>query len=181
MFQSKQISLRDRAIAYFISVVAVVVALGGAYQLQQSAPTLEYDWQHPAEVERAAQLPTQVTTGCVIRFDTDGPWIHDNSAHECNALDPEDPDAVVVQEDGDVLLTHNAWRGPIISMSVEEDESLVARRIHCGPSGGLTETLVRCYRTDTGSFVRGDSDQLACDLCNWWVQWEHLGVLGVPQ
>lgn len=108
-------------------------------------------------------------TGCVIRFYSTGPAIHENSAHQCTGAN-----AVAVNPAGDLLITSD-WHGPVVSIAVSPDESLTRRGILAGASDGLGQTVIKFYDADTGQAVRADASALACQWCNLWVTWVHAG------
>lgn len=117
---------------------------------------------------QAAQAAPAVT-GCAIRFGSGGPAIHENSTHTCTGAT-----SVSVEGDGDLMIKSTP-RGPIISMTVEEDETLARRGIIAGPSGGVSTTVVRFYSTKTGAALRADSSQLQGSNANIWVTWVNGG------
>jgi len=110
-----------------------------------------------------------IVTGCIIRFTSSGPVIHDNSWHHCTGAD-----SVSVRSNGDLLLRHDR-HGPIISVTVSPDESLSRRNIIAGASNGVNETVIRFQNARTGKAVRADSSRLVCTYCNIWVTWVHAG------
>ncbi|RZS39232.1 hypothetical protein EV193_104448 [Herbihabitans rhizosphaerae] len=110
-----------------------------------------------------------LVTGCAIRFEAAGPAIYQNSTHLCTGAT-----SVAVEPDGDLVI-RSGTRGPVISMTVEEDETLVRRGILAGPSGGGSETVVRFFSTRTGEPVRADADVLKGTYSNIWVTWVNAG------
>lgn len=115
----------------------------------------------------AAPDASTVVTGCAIRFTTDGPRIHANPTHVCNGAS-----SVRVLVNGDLEITQTKG-GPIVSVTVEEDETLSTRGIVAGPSGGGGRTVVRFYATRSQVPVRADSPALQGSLSNIWVTWVH--------
>lgn len=112
-------------------------------------------------------------TGCVIRFYSTGPQIHENSAHLCTGAN-----SVEVTEDGDLLITSD-WQGPVVSIAVNPDESLVLLGILAGASDGLGKTKIKFWSAETGQRVRADSPTLVCQWCNLWITWVHGGAAPV--
>lgn len=104
---------------------------------------------------------TAVVTGCVIRFTSAGPVIHENASHANTGCD-----TVAVEADGDLAITQKIG-GAVVTVFAEEDESLIRKDVNAGPSGGAGKLIVRFAKA--GAFVRADSDLLICDYCNLWV------------
>lgn len=142
---------------------ALIVAVGivvGAWLLQ-SDPSLaaNFDPSNPP-----------VTTGCVVRFHSTGPRIHENSAHMCTG-------ANTVEMDGEGnLVVRSDWHGAVISITVESDECLTRRNIDGGASNGLGTTRIEFYRET--EHVRLDDSRMWGEFCNVWLTWHHAGVDG---
>lgn len=115
--------------------------------------------------DSAAGGATTSVTGCAIRFTSDGPRIHENSAHVCDGAT-----SVRVQADGDLEIKQTSG-APIVSITVEEDETLSTRGIVAGPSGGTGTTIVRFFATRSEQPVRADSPALQGGYPNIWVTW----------
>lgn len=111
---------------------------------------------------------TTSVTGCAIRFTTSGPRIHENSAHDCNGAS-----AVSVNSAGELVIKQTVGGRPVVSMTVDEDETLSTRGITAGGSGGTGTTRVRFFDTRSGHVVRADSPALQGEFANIWVTWVH--------
>ncbi|MGQ0837414.1 hypothetical protein [Actinokineospora sp.] len=116
-----------------------------------------------AEASQPAPSAVTTVTGCAIRFTADGPQIHENSTHACTGAK-----SVQVLANGDLEITQTRY-APIVSMTVEEDETLSTRGILAGPSGGAGRTVVRFFATRSEVPVRADSPALQGELSNIWV------------
>jgi hypothetical protein len=94
-------------------------------------------------------MSVEITAGC-IRFYETGPEWHVNDHHKAIGLiDP----TVQPYIDGDGRLafslvgpTGQPNTYPVCSMTVEEDETLTARGVTGGPSGGVTEVRIQFYK-----------------------------------
>lgn len=109
--------------------------------------------------------------GCVVRFDERDdaglttPRIHANQAHYCVGVT-----SIAVNSDNGDLEVRSNTVGPIVSLAVSPDETLTARGISCGGSGGGGITRIRCYDR-TGNRVRADSAELFGTYSNLWLTW----------
>lgn len=109
--------------------------------------------------------------GCVIRFDQKTPEgftqprIHANSAHICVGVTKVYAD----RANGDLVVEDNT-PGPIVSLAVSPDESLAAKGISCGGSGGTSVTRIRCYGRD-GHRVSAHSSEIYGPYNNLWLTW----------
>ena len=109
--------------------------------------------------------------GCVVRFDerdadeVTQPRIHANQAHYCVGV----TDITVNPENGD-LEVRSDTQGPIVSLAVSPDETLAARGISCGGSGGGGITRIRCFDRD-GAPVRADGPEIYGTYSNLWLTW----------
>lgn len=112
---------------------------------------------------------SSTVTGCAIRFTSSGPEIHENSTHVCNGAS-----SVRVQADGDLEIRQTSG-APVVSVTVEEDETLSTRGIVAGPSGGTGTTIVRFFATRSEQPVRADSPALQSPYSNIWVTWVQAG------
>lgn len=113
-----------------------------------------------------------VIRGCVIRFDeraSNGdtrPTIHANGSHFCVGVDRVYSD----YSTGDLRIVHDSDpHRAIVSIAVSPDETLVARGIDCGASGGVRWTKVRCY--DEDGLVKPWSGKMRGEFANLWVTW----------
>lgn len=106
--------------------------------------------------------------GCVIRFDektTSGntrPRIHANSTHYCIGV----TNVYAEYPTGDLIIEMDPV-GPIVSINVTEDETLTARGIACGPSGGAVTVRIRCYDR-SGTKVKAYSSKMYGRYSNLW-------------
>ncbi len=107
-------------------------------------------------------------TGCAIRFTENGPAIHENATHSCTGAEP------VRVVNGDLEIKQKRG-GPIVSVTVEEDETLSTRGIIGGPSGGTGTTIVRFFATRSNVPVDADSPALQGATSNIWLTWVHAG------
>jgi hypothetical protein len=85
-----------------------------------------------------------------------------NSTHFCTGL------SKVRYVDGWLEIISDS-KLPVVSVAVSPDESLVARGVLAGASGGGLRTVIRFYSTRTKHIVRADSPQLHCPTCNVWI------------
>lgn len=122
-----------------------------------------------AEASPANASTGAVVTGCAIRFTSSGPAIHANATHICTGAK-----SVSVEADGDLLIKSTP-RGPVVSITAEEDETLARRGFIAGPSGGVGTTVVRFTSTKTGVAVRADSPLLRGTYSNLWMTWVNAG------
>jgi hypothetical protein len=113
----------------------------------------------------SAASPTADVSGCVIRFHPAGPQIHVNRTHECPGVR-----SVSVDENG-MLVVRRSGAGSIQSVSVSPDETLSARGIVAGASGGVGITRVRFFDTTTGKPLPADSPKLHGPTANVWLTW----------
>lgn len=117
----------------------------------------------------SAGNPT-VQSGCVIRFDertSSGltrPRVHANSAHYCVGV----TDVYAEYPSGDVVIKQQTV-GPVVYISVSPDETLAARGITCGASGGVGVLRLRCY--DRAGRVKAYSPKMYGSTSNLWVGW----------
>lgn len=120
----------------------------------------------PAKVDNPILL-----RGCVIRFDklsstgkSVQPRILANSGHICVGVQ-----SVTIDwgGSGDLLLRDSPSNEPVIVAFAEEDETLTARGIQCGPSGGAVQVRIACYKGTTR--IPGYSKQLYGRYANLWV------------
>jgi hypothetical protein len=107
-----------------------------------------------------------VVRGCVIRFHDTGPAIFRElqpSLHWCVV-------GVSVLANGDLEVVQTL-AAPVVSVTVEEDETLSTQGIIAGASGGVRTTVVRFYSTQSGKQLRADSPLLQDTSANLWMTW----------
>lgn len=95
----------------------------------------------------ATQLPNGpglVTRGGVIRFSGNKPELHINSTHQSVGILP---DSVRINGNGDLEFRLDVSL-PVVTLWANADETLVARNIQAGISGGGSLCVVRMSRTD---------------------------------
>jgi len=119
----------------------------------------------------ALTAPSQDVSGhiriasCVIRLYTTGPVAYDNASHACLG-DPQPS----VNSSGDLVITRNAV-GAIVSCQADIDESLAARQILAGCSGGGDTSIVKFYKADTGAHAWASGRAVASPSSNVWMTW----------
>ena len=113
-----------------------------------------------------------VQRGCVIRFDTQSrtgttvPRIHSNSKHYCVGVTAEP----TVDDQGRLVVRTDGADQPVVSIAVSPDETLTAKGITCGGSGGSGRTVIACYDRN-GKPVRADSPTIHGKYANLWLTW----------
>lgn len=113
-------------------------------------------------------VPATPTGGCV-RFTKDGPQIHHNETHTSSGIR-----SVSIDDRGRLEVKHAA-PGPIITMNANADETLVARGIAFGCSGGGGTTIIVASGKD-GQLDLNDPDdykKVAGTYSNIWLYWLH--------
>lgn len=109
--------------------------------------------------------------GCVIRFDHKDrhgrtvPRKHINRTHACVGVHRVYAD----RRTGELVLT-GPHGGAIVFITVSPDETLLARGITCGASGGVGVTRLRCYDRQ-GQQVPADSPRIYGRSANLWIGW----------
>jgi len=110
--------------------------------------------------------------GCVIRFDTLSPTgksvvprIYENTAHACVGVTSVSVD----WSNGDLVVRGNG-SNTVVSVVVSPDETLTAKGISAGASGGGNCTRVRFYDRD-GHRVPAYSLDLYSPAANLWMMW----------
>lgn len=88
----------------------------------------------------------QVIRGGCVRFGDDGPYLHTNSAHSSVGLVP---DTLAITSDG-LLHVDLDTSLPVISTGAWPDETLTARGVTAGISGGVTALNVKFYLVGHG-------------------------------
>lgn len=115
--------------------------------------------------------PFRLSASAVIRFPSSGPYIHNNASHACVGVSQ-----VWIDGSGQLVIDH-ASVGPVALPVAQPDETMAARGITVGPSGGGTQTRLR-FGFPQGGQLRLDYPshyaQLAGDTVNVW-----FGVLGL--
>jgi hypothetical protein len=104
-------------------------------------------------------------SSCVIRLYTTGPQAYDNASHACLG-DPHPS----VNGNGDLVITRDAV-GAIVSCQANIDESLAARQILAGCSGGGDTSIVKFYKADTGTHAWASGRAVASPSSNVWMTW----------
>lgn len=97
----------------------------------------------------ATQLPDHpglVLRGGVIRFSGNKPTLHINSTHQSVGIIP---DSVKINNNGDLEFRLDIGL-PVVTLWANADETLVARKIQAGISGGGSLCIVRMSRSDMG-------------------------------
>jgi|1186.fasta_scaffold499217_1 hypothetical protein len=103
-----------------------------------------------------------VTRGCAVRLEDSGPYLLANSTHFCTGF------SHVRYVNGWLEVTSDS-KLPVVSIAVSPDESLVARGILAGASGGGKRTVIRFYSTRTQRIMPAESSEIHCRTCNVWV------------
>lgn len=109
-----------------------------------------------------------VTRGCVIRFDQKSssgrtvPRIHANSSHYCIGVQR----VYAEYPSGDLIIVGENL-GPIVSINITVDETLTAKGIRCGPSGGQPIVRVQCYNGN-GTKVKAYGASIYGTYSNLW-------------
>lgn len=143
-------------VAFAAALFAGGAAIGAAYM---------YD--------RSVSNPT-VQSGCVIRFDqrTAGgqtrPRLYANASHFCVGVVK-----VYAEYPSGALVIDQQATQPVINISVSPDETLVARGISCGASGGFNVTKVYCR--DYSGPVKAYSSKMYGSSSNLWIGWTSWG------
>lgn len=115
-----------------------------------------------------------VERGCVIRFDTKDsggktkPRVYTNDGHYCVGVSGEP----TVDDKGRLVVPTDAQgrNQAVVSMSIDSDETLTAKGISCGGSGGIGKTVISCYDR-AGKQVRADSAEMYQPNGNLWLSW----------
>lgn len=113
-------------------------------------------------------VPAVATGGC-IRFTNDGPWVHHNETHTSSGIR-----SVSIDDQGRLEVKH-ASPGPIITMGADADETLVARGVAFGCSGGGGTTRIQAADKN-GPLDLNDPDdykRVSGTYANVWVRWLH--------
>lgn len=151
----------------FIGVIALAIALLLTVTVAGTAAARITDYLF----DESTSNPTAVR-GCVIRFDTlsasgasVAPRIHANESHTCVGVSSISLDWT----SGDLIINNTGGSNNVVSVFAEEDETMAQRDIQCGPSGGGTQTRIRCYRD--GVKIPAYSLDMYGPNVNLWVGW----------
>lgn len=111
-------------------------------------------------------------SGCCIRLDPGGVYIHHNAAHA--SLNVQ---GVSINAKGEVEVKHTSM-GPIIAAIASPDETIAGTKgILAGVSGGTGTSNIRLYdtRIDRKLDLKNSSDykRVANQYSNIWLFWMH--------
>lgn len=116
------------------------------------------------------------TSGACVRFDTDGPYLHENTIHQSPLVTD-----VFINDRGELQIEHGPSKevAAISAITVSPDETLAGTRgIIGGGSGGNDRTRVRFYSTHIGRRLdlndSKDYALMAGPYSNAWVAWTHM-------
>ena len=115
------------------------------------------------------EVPTSelMIGGGVIRFDpTEGIYLHTNKTHHSVGIE-----SVGANADGDLYVKRFSG-GAVVSLSASPDETLCARGITAGVSGGGINSVIRLYnRAGKRLNLNNASDyaEIASPTANLWV------------
>jgi hypothetical protein len=147
-----------RRVAVAVGLAAALVAAGGAANAALTAARPDESVGNPIAVR-----------GCVIRYDTLNaagtaviPRINEDTYHICVGVT-----AIGLEANGDLRIENRGGSYRIVAMFTQPDETLVAKGIDCGPSGGGSIVVVRCYNR-AGLRVRADSLEMYAPGSNIW-------------
>lgn len=110
--------------------------------------------------------PDLLLDGCIIRFSSTTPTILETATHHCS----ERVTSVTIDVNNDLRINHDAI-AKVVSVTVAIDETLAARGIIAGASGGLDNTTVTFFNTITHLKVRPDSASVVGSNSNIFVTW----------
>ncbi|MGH3658138.1 MAG: hypothetical protein ACRDUA_15900 [Micromonosporaceae bacterium] len=111
-------------------------------------------------------------------FDSGGPYIHANATHCAVGVT-----GVEITDTGALLVTTDGG-SPIGAVVCSPDETLTARGIDCGPSGGASNTHFVFYKENVGRLYLNTQthwDMVASPLSNVWITWLTPKVRGTGQ
>lgn len=115
-----------------------------------------------------------VTTGCVIRFYSDGPALHQNPAHKCDGAT-----GVWIHDNGSLVIdqTHDA---PVVGVTAQSDETLGPRLIFPGVSGAVQDSHIIFTDVKLGRALDltnpADYQRLVGPYSNiWWSVTQEVG------
>ena len=118
---------------------------------------------------RASTQPTM--SGFAMRFDdpTGAPRVHANAQHISVGVRD------ITVTDRGVEISHDG--GPIVSMVVTPDETLIERGLKFGLSGGGGNTVLRIWDEKASRYLdlrkSADWDRVRGPYCNLWIVWLH--------
>jgi hypothetical protein len=104
--------------------------------------------------------------GCVIRLYSTGPVAYQNSAHACLGVT-----SVGMNSSGDVVIHRGGSTNTIVSCTAAIDESMAAKQILAGCSGGGVTSTIKLYKADSGHHVWASSAAVASPASNLWMTW----------
>lgn len=111
-----------------------------------------------------------VTSGCTVRFGDAGPVVYTNAMHYVVGCE-----AVSVDSQGRLVITKTDDLRPIVTMYASPDETLVARGISVGLSGGARTTIGVVYDSRAGRVLNlnaaADYARISGEYANLWVGW----------
>ena len=157
-------------------VLAVGIALGSGLLPVRVAETASpvVVASTPASSPALAQPATipagmvQVISGCVIRWNSSGPYIYENDGHICTGAT-----SVSVNSAGSLVVKQIPGHIKVASFGAFVDER-TGKIISAGTSGGVVETLVKFHDRD-GNVVRADSSLLRSNSYNnIQLYWDNL-------
>lgn len=165
----------------FLSLVAAVglvlgIGAGGATLVERVDTA-------PVQAAVFAQEEDVIVSGAVIRFGENGPYYHLNENHSAIGL----IDTTVqpfINASGWLEITLKDVPGTksVASITFASDETLTARGVICGGSGGVNEIRFRCSKpseSNPGTQVplnlnlAGHYDNLEGDNSNGWITVVH--------
>lgn len=124
----------------------------------------------------------EASGGC-LRFYDSGVERHTNSTHVNNAITGfgEAGDGVdIFDTSGRLIVKHKLYGPAIITVGAFPDETLSARGITAGISGGVGTSLVQLVQNGVPLDLREDADyaKVAGPYSNLWMFWLHHGPSG---
>lgn len=113
-------------------------------------------------------VETAASGGC-IRFGHDGVYLHQNSSHDSVGIRD-----LYIDTEGRLVVKHSA-PGPVVTMSANADETLSARSITLGCSGGGGTTTITVSKLGKKLNLRDPDDYklVAGTYSNAWLFWLH--------
>lgn len=116
--------------------------------------------------------PTEVeitTIGCCVRFGTDGVYLHENETHAAVGIN-----SIKIDSKGRLEVSHRSI-GKIVTMGAFADETLVARHISLGCSGGGGTTIIVAAKDGRQLNLNRAEDYalISGDYANAWLLWVH--------
>ena len=122
-------------------------------------------------------------SGACLRFYAGGPELHTNSSHVNTAITGFGPDGDGVDRydaQGRLVIKHVAPGSAISTMGAMPDETLTARGISAGLSGGVGTTIVQFSQNGTPLDLRVAEDyaKIQGNYSNLWIFWLHYAPSG---